>query len=267
VQSIRELDSTPAQAIADALEATVAGELTSEERIWADRIEQVRSAAAHDTSPVSIVDFGAGGGKDHRTADEMSAGIAKTITISQACRASKPPFWCLLLLKLVRTLKPGIGIELGTCLGISAAYQAAAQQLNGRGSFITLEGAPALADISEKHLQSLGLKNATVVPGRFSDTLESILTNNAPIDYAFIDGHHDERATIAYYEQFVPHLADEAVIVFDDISWSPGMERAWQRLENDANVELAINLRNVGICMVKRDAGGRKHRFALRMPA
>lgn len=266
VELIRDTGIAFAPSIADALEEVLAAQLSPEERSWADRIESLRSELAQNTAPVSVIDFGAGRSTDHRSAEEMSAGIANTTTVAKACGASKPHFWCLLLFKLVRKLKPKVGVELGTCLGISAAYQAAAQQLNGYGKFITLEGAPALASLSEGHLQSLGLENASVVPGRFLDTLESALQANAPIDYAFIDGHHDERATIDYYRQFLPHLTEESVLIFDDIAWSDGMQRAWRTLEHDKHVALSINLRNVGICVVSKGESAEKQQFALRLP-
>jgi predicted O-methyltransferase YrrM len=49
------------------------------------------------------------------------------------------------LFKLVRTLQPATIVELGTCIGISAAYQAAAQQINHRGRIVTLEGSSTRA--------------------------------------------------------------------------------------------------------------------------
>ena len=52
--------------------------------------------------------------------------------------------------------------------------------------------------------------------------------------YAFIDVHHDDKATVACFKQILPYIADEAVIVFDDISWSDGMKRAWKKIiENE----------------------------------
>jgi predicted O-methyltransferase YrrM len=190
----------------------------------------------------------------------------KPCTVAAACGASKTPFWSLLLFKLVRNLQPTIAVELGTCLGVSAAYQAAAQQLNGRGRIITLEGSAARAALSRKHLASLGLENATVIAGIFDDTLQKTLTANSPVDFAFIDGHHDEHATLRYYQQFLPHLIEETVVVFDDIAWSPGMRRAWKALQNDANVAVSIDMLAVGICVVRKAASSTSRHVKIRMP-
>jgi predicted O-methyltransferase YrrM len=89
-----------------------------------------------------------------------------------------------------------------------------------------------------------------VVPGRFQDTLADVAREQAPVDFAFIDGHHDEHATVAYFRQILPHLGRSAVLVFDDISWSPGMERAWKTVTADERVGLAVDLSAIGICLV-----------------
>ena len=52
-----------------------------------------------------------------------------------------------------------------------------------------------------------------------------------------IDGHHDEQATIAYFEKFIPYLSKNSIIVFDDISWSDGMRRAWNTIEKNEMVK------------------------------
>jgi hypothetical protein len=61
-------------------------------------------------------------------------------------------------------------------------------------------------------------------------------------------------------------LVDESVVVFDDITWSPGMRRAWQMLQQHPHVALSIDLWNVGLCIVKKAACPAKHRLKIRMP-
>jgi predicted O-methyltransferase YrrM len=139
--------------------------------------------------------------------------------------------------------------------------------VNRNGHTITLEGAPALAELAQSHLRSLKLDNAQVITGRFSDTLQPTLKSVKTVDYAFVDGHHDEQATVAYYKQLLPHLVDGAVVIFDDISWSSGMRRAWQRLEGDESISLSINLRTVGICVATKGDNRNRHQLHMRLPA
>ena len=135
-------------------------------------------------------------------------------------------------------------------VGISGAYQASAQKLNKNGSLTTLEGAQSLASLAEANLHQLGLDNTHVVSGRFQDNLDKVLTENKPIDYGFIDGHHDEQATIAYFEKFITYLSKNSIIVFDDISWSDGMRHAWNSNEKNEIVKIFLNLGVIGICVL-----------------
>jgi len=231
----------------------VQGTLDAAEKAWVDKIEALRHAVEKSNTPVAMMDFGAGTPSLDLTDSAMSQGRVVTKTAGEFCRtASKPASWCLLLFKLVRHLKPAACIELGTCLGVSAAYLGAAQKLNQRGRVATLEGAPALAALAEQHLQSLGLDNVRVVVGRFQDTLAGVIQADRPLDFVFIDGHHEEKATLQYFEQVYPALASKAVVVFDDIAWSDGMQRAWRSIEDDPRVQLSVDLSRVGVAVIDR---------------
>lgn len=251
--------------IATAIHDAIRNELDPVERQWVDRIEEKRRALNNSTEKISKTDFGAGNPDLTQTEDEMYEGVTRDTTVGKTCRkASKPYFWSLLLFKLIREFRPSICIELGTCLGISGAYQASAQKINKNGNLITLEGAKSLAALAEKNLQQLGLDNAEVVCGRFQDTLDRVLTENKPIDYAFIDGHHDEKATILYFEQFLPCLSKNSMIIFDDISWSDGMRNAWETIKNHKAVKISVDLGVIGICVLD-DNIDKKYSFRIPM--
>ena len=53
-------------------------------------------------------------------------------------------------------------MELGTCIGISAAYQAAAIKLNEKGKLITLEGSVERTKIANENFMNLQSLIATV---------------------------------------------------------------------------------------------------------
>lgn len=260
---LRNTGIASTQKLANAIDAAIEESLSPEEEKWVSRIEEKRQALNGSSENMSITDFGAGLPDSNRTADEMYQGVMTEMTVGEICKiASKPHKWALILFKLIREFKPTTCIELGTCLGISAAYQASAQKLNEKGRLISLEGAAPLASIAGENLKQLGLDNTTVVSGRFQDTLEHVLDENRPIDYAFIDGHHDERATLSYFEQFLPHKAEESIFVFDDIAWSEGMRRAWRSIQKHDAVRVSVDLGIIGICVLDAKIET-KHKFKL----
>jgi predicted O-methyltransferase YrrM len=207
---------------------------------------------------VEIVDFGAGSGNNRQPGRVLHASLSKI------CRAaSRRPVSGLLLMKLMQSIQPKRVLELGTSVGISAMYQAAGLEINGRGNMITLEGAPAVAAIAAANLRQLGLgERAEVVVGRFKDTLPEALTRGGPIDFAFIDGHHDFVATLEYFEQIKPSLSACAVVVFDDISWSSGMTAAWKKIVADPKVGLVVDIFSMGLCVLN----GPKRSFRVALP-
>lgn len=233
------------RALDEALRLVVA----PDERPVIDRIESLRHTLSQCSTEIGKTDYGAGPKGARRTPEQMARGVASTTTVARACRASLSPGWSLFLFKLVRAFEVTTIVELGTCLGISAAYQASAQAAGRSGTLTTLEGDPALASLASDNLAALELPGVEVVPGRFQDTLAAVLARLPPVDLAFIDGHHDGDATRSYFEQFLSHGARDAILVFDDVS-GRGMRHAWRAIATDGRVALSVNLGRLGLCVL-----------------
>ncbi len=250
VASLKERSPTLEEALSEAL----ANRLDPAEEDWVRRVETLRRKLHRCTDTMAAYDYGAGPGG---TLD---------VTVGERCRrASKPYFWSLLLMKLVRKFRPLRCVELGTCLGISAAYQGAALAINADGGTLTtIEGCPQTAQWASRNLSGLGLGNATVVAGLFENTLPAILEDPRPVDYVFVDGHHDGPATLEYFDLLRPHLSERSLVIFDDISWSVGMRDAWSRLKMDPRVLQAVDFRKVGVCVVGK--GGSSPGAVFRIP-
>lgn len=236
-----------------ALLDTLNNDIPSEERAWIERIEGMRRELRSSSTSVTRMDYGARD-PSHRLSDEMmNQGATVTATIGEICRTASNPYRpALLLFKLIRAFQPRVCLELGTSLGITAAYQAAALTLNGAGQLVTLEGADTIASLAAQHLRGLGLTNVNVVVGRFQDTLEDVLRDYCPIDFAFVDGHHDGPATLRYFQQIRVALSPQALVVFDDIHWSAGMQQAWETIVEHSAVTMAIDLAGMGVCVIDR---------------
>lgn len=248
---LRALQAASACALADALAAWQARSFTPEEAEWIARVETRRELTGKLPGP--FLQYGPLGvpKTPEEARERLANGTMKMLTLGEMSRKSSILYeWALLLFKLVRHFRPQSAVELGSCCGISGCYQAAAQRLNGGGELVTLERRAELCEVAQRNLQSLGFDHVSLVQGSFSDTLDGVLDSVPPIDYAFIDGHHDEFATVKYFEQFLPHLATPALIVFDDISWSPGMRRAWNLLRDHSWVKIAIDLKRLGITVI-----------------
>jgi predicted O-methyltransferase YrrM len=160
---------------------------------------------------------------------------------------SVPRHWGLFLHLCADAFAARAILEVGACLGISGAYLASARQ---RARFITIEGSPAIAQIAEATLATV-TDRAEVIRAPFDTGLDEALARFAreqlAIDVAFIDGHHEEAATLRYVETVIPRLSRNAVLILDDIHLTPGMERAWQRLARTSGIAAAVDVGRFGL--------------------
>jgi predicted O-methyltransferase YrrM len=230
-------------ALARAIQATACDRAAPRERVWIDRIDLLRgeleaSAAVLERRLSEVT----GSKADH---DTISANTVSDISREK----SAPRLWGLLLFRLIRELEPRTVLELGTGLGVSGAYQAAALEINGKGRLITIEASESRVALARGYFEQLGLHRVELRHGRFQDILRDVLEEAAAIEFAFVDGEHAERATVGFFEEIAARMPSGGVMVFDDLTWSEGMRRAWRRISSDARVGLAVELGRMGLCV------------------
>ncbi len=161
-----------------------------------------------------------------------------------------------LLFRLVNFLKPKHLLELGTSLGLSTLYQAAAA-LNSE--IITIEGSPAIAQVAQQHIEGLGYQNIKVLNGSFASQLPQVLSDFPTLDYVYLDGDHSYAPTLSYFEQCLPQLHDQSVFVVADIYWSDDMLRAWKVLQNHPAVSLSVDFYDFGILFFRKENQEKEH--------
>jgi predicted O-methyltransferase YrrM len=213
------------------------------------KVELQRSLLLGNESIISVDDFGAG----------SAAKMAKQRVVQQIAATSlKPKKYAQLLYRLVKYFQPKQVLELGTSLGITTAYLASAQPSS---KFITMEGSASIAVLAGQTLERLQIDNTEIITGNFDETLGSI--TNQKFDFVFIDGNHRKEPTLRYFEQLLPSLSSDSVVVFDDIHWSREMEEAWERIKAHSSVTLSIDLFFIGIVFFRKQQLEREH-FTIR---
>lgn len=195
------------------------------------RIEQRRRELLLDRRRIMLHDFGTGHSGERRISD-----IAAT---SLSDRSSAQ-----LLFKLVNFLQPETIVELGTSLGVTAAYLASP---SAQARVVTFEGSETVTAVAEETFRRLGLQRVEVVTGYIDTTLPVFLQGCQQVDFAFIDANHTEDATVRYFELLLPKCHERSVLVLDDIHYSAGMGRAWQRIKQHDAVTATFDLYGMGI--------------------
>jgi predicted O-methyltransferase YrrM len=93
----------------------------------------------------------------------------------------------------------------------------------------------------------LQLSSIQQVTGNFDDTLPGILSSLSRLDLVFIDGNHRYEPTMRYFNQLLPHMNVNSVMIFDDIHWSRDMEQAWNEVRENSAVQLSVDLFFIGL--------------------
>ncbi|MEQ9377008.1 MAG: class I SAM-dependent methyltransferase [Imperialibacter sp.] len=203
-------------------------------------IEQQRKALIKDKRLIDLQDPGAG--------SLVSRSQQRTVG-SVAKHSLSSPAFCSFLYRLVQFQQPKCLLEIGTSLGISAAYL----QQAFSGSLTTIEGSPAIAAIARDTFDHLGCQNIRLIEGKAQEVLISYIQTTPKLDLAFIDAHHSEEATLSFFDLLSGSLHQQSILVIGDIHWSAGMERAWQQLTQHESVTLSVDIFHAGILFFNPD--------------
>jgi predicted O-methyltransferase YrrM len=188
-------------------------------------------------------DYGSGSGE--LTVDQYPVKISHLARYS-----SLPPHRSARLYHLVRFLKAQHILELGTSLGISAAYMA---KSNPGARILTLEGCSEVAKLARNNLIDLAIDNVQIIEGNFDKKLSEALNSMDAPDLVFIDGNHRQEPTVQYFRQLVDAAHNNTMFVFDDIHYSREMEQAWQQIISFPEVTASIDLFHQGWVMIKNE--------------
>jgi predicted O-methyltransferase YrrM len=213
-------------------------------------IENRRKQLLANNTMIQVWDRGAGSRQTTSTQRSIRS-IAKA--------ALKPKKYSQLLHKIIAYYQPSQILEMGTSLGITTCYLAAA---NSNASIVTMEGAPSVAAVAKDTFQEIGLHNIEIMEGDFEQSLPKYLTAINTVGVAYIDGNHKYLPTIQYFESLLKQSNDDSILIFDDIHWSAEMEQAWEEIKKHESVTLTIDLFFIGL-VFKRKAQKEKEHFII----
>lgn len=218
--------------VADFLEYIV----EDERRFYAfPHIERMRARLHRNNFPLEIVDLGAGS-KANRAKVRSVRNVLRYSSVSDTTGQQ--------LFRMVAHYRSKQIVELGTSLGLSTMYLAAATP---NGQVITLEGCPDVADVAKMSFQRLEIPNISLLLGDFQETFPQALNKIEQLDFLFIDGDHRAGRAEQYFEWSLPKIHNKSIVVLADIHWSKEMEQCWQKIRQHPQVKLSIDLFQIGV--------------------
>lgn len=197
-------------------------------------IEKIRRKNLNDHRKINVTDFG--------SRESESREISEIASV-----AVKPAEQAQLLFRIICYFRSKKILELGTSLGITTMYMAAA---SSHESCLTLEGCSETANVARENFKKLGMNDIQLIECNISEQLEDIFKQYGSQDFIFIDANHRHDALIQYFDLCVNNCFDKSVIVIDDIYWSTGMQQGWTEIKNHPRVTTTIDIFHMGIVFV-----------------
>lgn len=218
-------------------------------------IESKRTQLLKNRQHIQMMDYGAGSffGQSHQK--KISSIVKQHV---------KPAKVAQMFARLAMHLPVHNVVEIGTSFGLSTAYlYKAIQSKNINPYFYTLEGNPEIANIARDNFKSFNIQDINLTIGNFDDILVNVLQNFSNIDLAYLDGNHRKAATLKYFEQVLPYLHNDSIVIVDDIYWSKDMHDAWTLLCKNPSVRVSVNYFFFGLLFFRKEQA--KQDFKLRI--
>ncbi|HEX6946857.1 MAG TPA: class I SAM-dependent methyltransferase [Acidimicrobiia bacterium] len=185
---------------------------------------------------------------DPRTIGEAAGVIdSEQTTLDVVARTATQPEKGRLQFHLARSLSPGTIVELGTSIGISAAYLTLGLESGRGGRLVTIDRSVARTTIARRVWSELGLSGIEQILGPFGDVMTPVVAESTDLRLAYIDGNHRRDPTLSYLAAVEARMSS-GVVLLDDIRWSDEMEEAWHEIV--AQHPSSVDLGWVGLVIV-----------------
>lgn len=173
---------------------------------------------------IEIIDFGASSRK-------FSNNFRKIRDIAKIS-GTKPHFGSFVQ-KLIQSFKLETALEMGTSIGIATMFMA---YTNDKIFVDGIEACPQTANFLQRQIKNLNISNIKIINNDFDKVFENNLLSNKKYDLIFIDGNHQGKYLLKYYDFLSKNnFSDKCIIILDDINWTKDMFGAWKKITRKNN--------------------------------
>ena len=213
-------------------------------------LSRLRSELRRDKTLIGLNDLGSGSTVSKKNMRPVADIARHSLT---------PRKYSLLYYRLIRHFQLRYIIELGTSLGLNTLYLAR----NPQCQVATFEGCNETLDFAQQIFgRHAPVNNIELVNGNIDNTLPDYLKKGKQVDFVLFDANHSDEPTLQYYQHCKSRAHHKSIFVFDDIHWSPTMEKAWLHVVRDPDITLSVDLFRIGIVFF--DPKLSKQHFVLR---
>lgn len=251
LKKIAKYNNASLNKIAQALLSTVRTQFSTDDLQAFERCEKIRSELLANETVISYEIFGSD----------------NTALVKDICRkGASNKKECQFLYLLSKQVEHPVVLEIGTNVGMSGCYILEGLKDSSSGFLVTMEGLPQLCEIANELFATIAPNTKfEIKQGLFDTTFPEVIAGDKNFNLLFIDGNHQKEATIDYFNSLKHKIESPAILVFDDINWSPGMQEAWRTIKNDPAVNFAIDLYRQGIIIIDKKEPAKNVDFSLHL--
>lgn len=237
--------------LVDLLNFSYNKKLSKDEIVLGNKIEELRKLVAEEYKEKGVSTF-ASPRSGSKLLNEDGSVIPGSFVESKKgsfARTGTGVVTGIQLIKITEALRANSIIELGTNTGLSGCYFLSAKN---KPYLYTIEGSSELCKIADANLSKIS-NSYDVINGMFDDVIENLIKTGKKFDLAFVDGQHEEQATLLYAEKLKSIINPGGGILFDDIYWSEGMHSAWLKASKDPDFKTTLDIGSRGLCILDKD--------------
>ncbi|NJK85880.1 MAG: class I SAM-dependent methyltransferase [Bacteroidales bacterium] len=137
-----------------------------------------------------------------------------------------------------------------TSVGIGTLYLAS----NTSTEVVTVEGDITISEVAKKTFTHFKYNNIHIINNTFEHSLPGLLQSaSGKRSLVYIDGNHRKKFVLHYFNEFFKVIAENSVIIIDDIRWSKEMKEAWSEIKNNDQISITVDLFFMGIVFLRKN--------------
>jgi predicted O-methyltransferase YrrM len=214
-----------------------------------DKIDAARNMLLRNRQKINVSTLGV---------SSVTSGKQKSIR-KLVKEGSLPDKYGKLLFRLLNKMAPETIIELGTGTGMGTLYLALPCS---KARVVSIDGNGELHEIAKNLFDVAEVSNVELRNGSFQQHLPEILNRVEQVDFVLFDGDHRYESTLEYFDFCLKKAHNDSVFVFDDIHWSPEMEKVWNEIISRPEITVSIDLFRIGIVFFRKECT--KHHYRVR---
>jgi predicted O-methyltransferase YrrM len=165
-----------------------------------------------------------------------------------------------LIATVIRLMRPGNCLELGTCYGMgSMCILSMLERIGGSGKLTTVERFDPMYSLAKERLHQRYGDSVSCHKGIIQEVLPGILDGMGKVDLVFHDASHTKEDYIKDFNLMEPYLASGSVVLIDDIRWDdprfssddPKAYEGWLAIVKHDRVVKALEINELGLLLLR----------------